>query len=86
LLGYNESNWESLKKQIVDNAHKYKVFVDKGADEWGLRAKIYTPIKFANSDKQLIIKTCWLIAKGKKPRFITAWYESDFERKIRDEI
>ena len=86
LLGYNENNWNLLREQIVDNASKYKVFVDKGYDEWGFRVKIYMPIKFANSDKQLIIKTCWLIAKGKIPRFITAWYESNFERRLRDEI
>ncbi len=86
LLGYNEHNWQELKNQIVDNAHKYKVFVDKGNDEWGFRAKIYMPIKFANSSKQLIVKTCWLIAKGQKPKFITAWYDSNFERNLKDEI
>lgn len=86
LLGYNEQNWGSLKKQIIDNAPKYKTFIDKGCDEWGFRVKIYMPIKFANSNKQLIIKTCWLVAKAEKPKFITAWYENNFERKLRDEI
>lgn len=85
-LGYNEHNWQELKNQIVENAHRHKAFVDKGCDEWGFRAKIYMLIKFANSKKQLIIKTCWLIAKGRKPKFITAWYDSNFERNLKDEI
>ena len=86
LLGYNEENWQLLKEEICKNAMNYKVFVDKGYDEWGFRVKIYMPVKFANSDKQLIIKTCWLISKEKRPKFITAWYDSNFERNLRDEI
>lgn len=75
-----------LLEQIYNNASKYKVFVDKGHDEWGFRVKIYMPIKFYGSDKQLIVKTCWLITDGQKPKFITAWYDKNFERNLRDEI
>ncbi|MCQ2815499.1 MAG: hypothetical protein MJ227_04465 [Bacilli bacterium] len=86
LLGYSEKNIELLIRQIIENAPKYKVFVDKGYDKFGFRAKIYMPIKFYGSSKQLIIKTCWLISEGNKPKFITAWYDSKFERNLRDEI
>ena len=85
-LGYNESNSLILKQQFIENASKYKVFVDKGYDKFGFRVKIYMPIKFFGSNKQLIIKTCWLVSEGKKPKFITAWYDNKFERNLRDEI
>ncbi|HBF67792.1 MAG TPA: hypothetical protein DDW20_00510 [Firmicutes bacterium] len=85
-LGYNETNSLILKQQFIENALKYKVFVDKGYDKFGFRVKIYMPIKFFGSNKQLIIKTCWLVSEGKKPKFITAWYDNKFERNLRDEI
>ncbi len=86
LLGYDENNIEELREQLLFNACQYKVFVQKKFDEYGFRVKIYMPIKFANSDKKLIIRTCWLIDENEKPRFVTALYDSDFERDLRDEI
>lgn len=86
LLGYNEENAYLLKQQILNNASKNEVFVQKKFDLYGFRAKIYMPIKFANSDKFLIIKTCWVIEENKKPRLATAWYERNYERGLKDEI
>lgn len=43
-------------------------------------------IKFANSNEQFMIKTCWIIKECKKPRFITAYYGKNYERNYKDEI
>ena len=86
ILEYTEENFNLLKKEIFEKASKYKVFVDKGYDEWGFRAKIYMPINSVLKDRQIIIKTCWLISENKKPKLVTAYYETHFERNIRDEI
>lgn len=86
LLGYNESNIKFLKEQILKNAPMCTVYVNKKADKYGFRVKIYMPIKFANSSKTLIIKTCWIIKENEKPRLVTAWYKSKFEEDLKDEI
>ncbi len=86
ILGYNENNIDELKNQIVIKSSKYKVFIQKKFDEFGFRVKIYMPIKFANSNEQLILKTCWLISEDEKPKFLTAYYVRDFERDLNDEI
>lgn len=86
LLGYNETNVHELKDQILKNASNYEVFLTKGFDKHGFRVKIFMPIKFIDSNKQLIIKTCWVIDKNKKPRFVTAWYDNKLERDFKDEI
>ena len=86
LLGYNENNKDLLREQILRNASRYIVYVNKKADNYGFRVKIYMPIKFVNSNKELIIKTCWVIKENEKPRLATAWYKKRFEEDLKDEI
>ncbi len=85
LLGYNEENIGELEKQIFENASRYKPFAN-GVTKYGFRVKIFMPIKFANSNDQLIIKTCRIIKENSKPSFVTAWYEKDFKEDFKDEI
>ncbi len=86
LLGYDESNINQLEKQILNNASKFKVYVNRKSDLYGFRVKIFMPIKFANSNEHLIIKTCWVIKENCKPSFVTAWYQKDFKEEMKDEI
>ncbi len=85
-LGYNEANVHKLKQQIINNASLNQVFVSKGCDDYGFRVRIYMPIKFANSNEQLMIKTCWLISEGEKPLFVTAMYDKNYKKEYKDEI
>lgn len=85
-LGYNENNFDLLKKQILENAYKYKAYILDDFDEFGLRVKIYMPIYYYNEEKYLIIKTVWLVNENEPPKFITAYYEKEKERKYEDEI
>ena len=85
LLGYNENNLDDLQKQIKENAKNFEAFVNKKADKYGFRVKIYMPIKFANLDKVLIVKTCWLVNDLEKPRFLSAWYDNDYKEDLKDD-
>lgn len=85
-LGFNEQNVWDLEKQILDGSRKYKIFLTKTADKYGFRVKIYMPIYSYDRSRYLMIRTGWLLAEGQKPRFITAFYEKDFERNLKNEI
>ncbi|MCF0112603.1 MAG: hypothetical protein HUJ60_01330 [Bacilli bacterium] len=71
ILGYNETNWESLVHQIMYGAANNPRYIHS-INDFGLRVSIVMPI-LSSSGKKYYIVTGWIVEENQKPRLVTAY-------------
>lgn len=75
-LGYNQSNYEILLKQIKGNVGKYKA-IPSGENEYGKLFKVIMPIRGINSKTKNVV-TGWIVENGSDcPKMTTVYVQKE---------